>query len=67
VIKVIRKGTPPEETPIQVECRRCRSVLEFVPASVKRVFDQRDGDFYQFLCPVCGTTVTSYLTPIRKR
>ena len=23
-----------------------------------RVFDQRDGDFYTFKCPVCGHAVT---------
>ena len=57
-INVIKRGVVPELEPMQVTCRKCKSVLEFVPAAVKRVFDQRDGDFYSFDCPVCNATVT---------
>lgn len=57
-IKVIKRGVIQESIPRTATCRRCRSELEFVPAEVKRVFDQRDGDFYQFACPVCSATVT---------
>ncbi len=57
-MKVIKRGEIPEAKPIHVDCRNCRSEIEFVPIEVKRVFDQRDGDFYQFECPVCGKQIT---------
>ena len=58
MIRVIKRGALPEETPRQAECRKCLSILEFIPKTVQLVFDLRDGDFYQFTCPVCGSNVT---------
>jgi len=54
-IKVIVRGTPPQETIYRVNCRTCASVLEFRPSDpeIKYNSDQRDGDFYSFHCPVC--------------
>lgn len=57
-IKVIKRGVVAESIPRITDCNKCHSELEFVPAEVKRVFDQRDGDFYQFACPVCSASVT---------
>lgn len=57
-IKVIRRGVVKESIPRTTDCTICHSELEFVPSEVKRVFDQRDGDFYQFSCPVCNASVT---------
>ena len=57
-MKVIKRGEVPETKPLNAPCRNCQSEIEFVPMEVKRVFDQRDGDFYQFDCPVCGKSVT---------
>ena len=58
MITVIKRGVPKDEVPLQVDCRRCESILQFRPVDVERVFDQRDGDFYTFKCPVCGRAVT---------
>lgn len=57
-IKVIKRGVVKESIPRTTDCIKCHSELEFVPSEVKRVFDQRDGDFYQFNCPVCNASVT---------
>jgi len=57
-MKVIKRGEIPEAKPIHVDCGNCQSKIEFVPMEVKRVFDQRDGDFYQFECPVCRGMIT---------
>lgn len=57
-MKIIKRGEIPELVPIHAACHRCKTEVEFVAMEVKRVFDQRDGDFYQFDCPVCGKSVT---------
>jgi hypothetical protein len=57
-MKIISRGEIPEAIPLRVTCRNCHSEIEFVPSEVKCVFDQRDGDFYQFDCPVCRKSVT---------
>ncbi len=57
-IKVIKRGVVKESIPRATDCTKCHSELEFVPSEVKRVFDQRDGDFFEFACPVCGKSVT---------
>ena len=56
-MKVIKRGEIPETKPLNVTCNNCHSEIEFLPMEVKRVFDQRDGDFYQFDCPVCRKLV----------
>lgn len=57
-MKVIRQGVIPEQQPMQATCSHCNAVIEFKPEEVRRVSDQRDGDFYQFACPCCGRPVT---------
>ncbi len=57
-IKVIKRGVVKESIPRTTDCTKCHSELEFVPSEVKRVFNQHDGGFYQFDCPVCNAYVT---------
>ena len=57
-VKIIKRGEIPELAPMQATCNHCKTEVEFVAAEVKRVFDQRDGDFYQFDCPVCSRSIT---------
>lgn len=57
-MKIIKHGEIPELVPMRATCSHCHAEVEFVAAEVKRVFDQRDGDFYQFDCPVCRRSIT---------
>lgn len=54
-MKIIRRGQKPEQRTHQHTCRECSTVFEFEQHEAKLVFDQRDGDFLQIKCPVCGT------------
>ncbi|MDC2859041.1 hypothetical protein [Delftia sp. DT-2] len=57
-MKIIKQGQPPETRTYQCTCRECATVFEFEQREAKFVFDQRDGDFLQINCPVCGTQCT---------
>lgn len=58
-MKIIRQGIDPAKQTVEVECNRCRTVIEFLPIEAKYVSDQRDGDFYQIDCPVCNHKITA--------
>lgn len=57
-MRVIRQGQDPRLTPVTCTCAQCRSEIEFLPHEAKLVSDQREGDFYQLMCPVCSSTIT---------
>ena len=52
-MRVLRRGTPPEELVHYCECTRCKSVLQFLRGEAKYQDDQRDGDYLSISCPVC--------------
>lgn len=56
-MKIIKRGTPPNENPYHVECRSCHSEIEFMRIEAKLVPDQRDGDFLTINCPVCNVEI----------
>lgn len=58
-IEIIKRGAPKAEKPITCTCRGCDSILRFKTDSndVRLVYDQRDGDYFQLKCPVCGDDV----------
>lgn len=57
-MKIISQGVAPLDVPQQATCLKCDAVIEFTPREVERIFDQRDGDFYQFKCPCCEARIT---------
>lgn len=57
-MEIVKRGQLPGDEVHECTCRNCRSVLRFKAGDVARVFDQRDGDFYRFKCPVCEQDVT---------
>jgi RNase P subunit RPR2 len=57
-VEVVRRGQVPSERIHEVTCRNCNSDLRFRESVAHRVFDQRDGDYFEVPCPVCGATVT---------
>lgn len=52
-MRVIKRGTPPSDRPYLVECRTCKSEIEFLRIEAKFTPDQRDGDYLTIKCPVC--------------
>lgn len=57
-MKMIFKGKVPEEEVYRTTCYHCRSVYEYKAKEVKRVNDQRDGDYFTFDCQLCGKQLT---------
>lgn len=59
-INIIKRGTPPAEKIYEARCINCNTEFTFQEADARKTFDQRDGNFWQLGCPVCGHTVTKY-------
>lgn len=57
-MRIIKPGIVPGTAPQTVTCRHCQAVIEFTANEVRRQFDQRDGDYYEFNCPSCTGFVT---------
>lgn len=53
-MKVIKKGALAGDSIYRTTCSNCKSELEFQRKEAKYHFDQRDGDFLEVKCPVCG-------------
>lgn len=63
-MKVIVRGTPPENTPVRIDCQQCASVLECNRSELAFVPDEKNGAYWTCKCPVCdGTVVARKLTP----
>jgi hypothetical protein len=58
-MKIIHKGVSPDSKPVRFECTKCKTVFETDRVEAQRVYDQRDGDFWQHACPVCNHICTS--------
>lgn len=58
MVKIIKRGTPPDTKPRKATCRDCGTKIEFAVKEAKYVSDQRDGDILQIKCPVCKATIT---------
>lgn len=52
-MKIIKQGKIPENKSHQWTCNNCKSVIESCLKEGKITYDQRDGDFVRFSCPVC--------------
>lgn len=52
-MKIIKRGAPPSEIPLQATCHHCKTEIEFVPLEAQFIADQREGDYYRIPCPVC--------------
>lgn len=52
-MKVIHRGSLPEEAIYQATCNNCSSILEFMQKEVRWEHSQREGTYVHFRCPVC--------------
>lgn len=57
-MRIIKRGTIPEEIPHQSVCRHCGTVFEWMTPEARYHNDQRDGGYYSIPCPVCSREVT---------
>ena len=57
-VQVIKRGTVPADRMHDAKCVRCQSELRFPERAAKLVLDQRDGNYFEVPCPVCGNQVT---------
>ncbi len=64
--RIIKKGGLPEDKLVQVKCWKCRSVIEFQVKEGELRRDHRDGDYYDFKCPVCQNVIGVSVKVIEK-
>ena len=57
-MKIITPGRLPDLIEIRATCNHCKTVFEFTPREATLRSDQRDGDYYEVHCPLCGKVVT---------
>lgn len=56
-MEILKRGTPPPERVYEAVCRVCETEFRFQRSEGKVEYDQRDGNFIQICCPVCGQPV----------
>lgn len=57
-MKIIKRGTIPEQRTHEASCNYCGTIFQFLQAEAKYHDDQRDGAYLSIACPVCQRTVT---------
>ncbi len=57
-MRIISRGEVPDLKPIRFECNYCKTVFEATRQEASLVSDQRDGNFWTCLCPVCTRGAT---------
>lgn len=58
-MKILERGTPPEDRVYVSTCRNCKSKIEFLQSEGRIYYDPRDGNFIQVLCPVCCASIVT--------
>jgi len=58
-MRIIHRGKPINEKVYEKMCYKCKSVIEFSGGEARRRSDQREGDYLEIECPVCGDKITT--------
>lgn len=61
-MKIVKRGTPPEEHIWKGTCLTCSTVAEATGKEVAVHFDQREGQWATANCPVCNKQMNFYST-----
>jgi RNase P subunit RPR2 len=56
-MKIIKHGVKPSDRKREINCTKCESIIEVQRSEGTLTYDQRDGDFITFVCPVCGNKI----------
>jgi len=55
-MKIIKRGTPPDQNPIQGTCTYCHTEVEFLPIEARKEM-HRNQVHYFIKCPVCDQQI----------
>ena len=57
-MRIIKEGVKPS-TEVEFKCRKCGTIFAAVMnLEARRIYDQRDGDYWQCDCPLCNQFCT---------
>lgn len=56
-IKIITKGVNPKAILLRGSCYNCKTVVECSKDDAKNTYDQRDGNSWSVVCPVCSGSI----------
>lgn len=57
-MEILKRGIIPENIEIQFKCSNCKSELKASRKdAIKETYDQRDGNYATFNCPVCNKQI----------
>lgn len=58
-MKILSRGNVAvDQRPFTLTCNACKTVIETCLGEMSEQWDQRDGDYYEIKCPVCGRMIT---------
>jgi hypothetical protein len=69
-MKIIKRGKPQGTVPTTTTCDSidgCGTVFSWYQSEGKLVPDQRDGDYWDVKCPVCGRHIFISVDAVGKR
>lgn len=63
-VRIVKEGVDPKTYPIEFTCLNCGTVFETSQDEAKHVpaYDQREGAYFSFDCPVCKHSCSSTKT-----
>lgn len=56
-MEIIKRGKTPENRSYRTTCDNCGTVFKFQQLEATYMADNRDGDYLEIDCPVCGKEV----------
>jgi uncharacterized Zn-finger protein len=59
MVDIIKLGVVPGERNHETKCSNCNTHFRFKEAEAVFRADQRDGDFWEIKCPLCGVICTA--------
>lgn len=62
-MRIVKHGKPYGDQKHKLKCPGCGTVIETLTSELKRVTDQRDGDYWTIPCPVCPRAITKQVPP----
>jgi len=61
-MRIIKEGKRPEDELYEFHCGNCGTIFEIKQSEGKIIYDQRDGNFLTYSCPVCRKQCTHDLS-----
>lgn len=58
-MKILERGTLPDNLLYKLRCRTCQTLFEFTQGEAELKPDHRDGNYLRIACPVCKAECTT--------